>query len=1359
MARVSEESVQVLCVDDDPQLLDLTVQNIEDSDTPFNCVTATSTDEAIEIFEVNELDGIVSDYEMPGKDGLDLLEAVREVDDELPFVIFTGKGGEDIASHAIELGVSDYLQKRGRESYELLENRISNLVEQYQSKRRARELERIRRVRSDINQALVKASRRRAIEQAVCDIISEAEPYRFAWIGYPDSETDVVTPKASAGVEAGYLEEIRVTADEQATGKGPTGRAVRTGELAVMQDIPENDEYEPWREDALEHGFRSSAAIPLAFDETLFGVLNVYADRTGAFDEDERQLLAELGDTIGHALYRAEVRTRQRRAERIIDNLPVGVYRATPGPNAEVVDVNQALVEIFGADSGEDFYESNVSRLYRNETDREELSRDLQDKGVVRNREIRAETLDGDDIWISVTAMTSERDEEVYFDGIVQDITARKERELELERQDFLFKRVQDLAEIGIWEYDPRRDELTWSDGIRQIHGVAETYEPALNDAIEFYHDEDQEVIARTVDQAIETGEWQDRSLRIQRTDGELRYVRATGEVVTDEASGNHVLRGVLQDFTERKEREQELELKTRAMDKASVGILITDPTKQENPIIYANEHFQELTGYSTDEVLGRNCRFLQGEATESEPVAAMREAIDEEEPVTVELRNYRKDGSEFWNRVSIAPVENEEGQVTHFVGFQEDVTDRRVVEERLRDREEHLHQAQMVADLGSWRANLQEDKISFSDEVYDLFDPPEDEWLSYDQILESIHPEDREIVNDAWMSALEGEGYDREHRIVTSEGETRWIRVRADITFEDGEPTEAVGVVQDVTDRKAYEKRLEALNDATSRLQEANTRQEVGDMVISILSETLDEPCGCVYLLNQDTGKLEPVSYTSTDYEVTDEGFKPGEGSIGTVFVENEQMVDTDFPQQIGLGCRSVRIVPIQDVGVLLVRAENDEWDWHRTSQLVSILSRAARGALMRIDREERLDEREEQLREQAVKRDRLEQTTTQVQRVLRGVESGDSRGAIETAVCRRLAQSDDHIFAWFANVDEAAEQLVPQATAGDADGYLSEIDLSLEGSAVPPAVRAARTRDSSYVPNTAKRVQDDTWRREALARGFRSVLSIPIQLEDAIHGVLTIYSDRADGFDDFIIDIYVELGRFVAHAISCAEQRSMLASDESTEVVLNIQDEDYPWIKVANAIEEKLMLHSSLPHEDGTLAFLSVPGSTNDEVTQALRDVPLVVDLASTDNDGPLRVRLSKPDATRPLTEEGGVVSTCTVTQNNARITVRLPLNTDVRSVVNRVTDRYPDTTMVARTTIATDNQSAGFGLLEDLTPRQREALEAAYHGGCFDWPRQMTKEELAESFDISPPTYSRHLRAGQRKLLSKVFANAST
>lgn len=125
-------------------------------------------------------------------------------------------------------------------------------------------------------------------------------------------------------------------------------------------------------------------------------------------------------------------------------------------------------------------------------------------------------------------------------------------------------------------------------------------------------------------------------------------------------------------------------QLKERAMDEAPVGITISDYTVPDNPLIYANAAFERITGYDVTAVLGRNCRFLQCEATDPEPIDRFGTAIANNEATTIELVNERADGERFWNAVTLAPLYGSDGVVTNWVGFQQDVTDRKETEAAL---------------------------------------------------------------------------------------------------------------------------------------------------------------------------------------------------------------------------------------------------------------------------------------------------------------------------------------------------------------------------------------------------------------------------------------------------------------------------------------------------------------------------------------------------------------------------------------------------------------------------------------------------------------------------------------------------
>ena len=127
----SRQEIQILHVDDDPSIVNLTGTFLEREDDRFTIETATSADEGLERIHDRPPDCVVSDYNMPGTDGIEFLRALRKEHPNLPFILFTGKGSEEVAGDALRAGATDYIQKQsGSEQYELLANRIENAVSQ-----------------------------------------------------------------------------------------------------------------------------------------------------------------------------------------------------------------------------------------------------------------------------------------------------------------------------------------------------------------------------------------------------------------------------------------------------------------------------------------------------------------------------------------------------------------------------------------------------------------------------------------------------------------------------------------------------------------------------------------------------------------------------------------------------------------------------------------------------------------------------------------------------------------------------------------------------------------------------------------------------------------------------------------------------------------------------------------------------------------------------------------------------------------------------------------------------------------------------------------------------------------------------
>ena len=144
------------------------------------------------------------------------------------------------------------------------------------------------------------------------------------------------------------------------------------------------------------------------------------------------------------------------------------------------------------------------------------------------------------------------------------------------------------------------------------------------------------------------------------------------------------------------------LSLLEKAADSSSEGITIGTMSEVEQPLIYANKGFEKLTGYAVDEVIGRNCRFLQGKDTEKAKVDELRRAIDNGEETTVELLNYKKDGTPFWNRLSITPLKNKAGDTTHYVGIQSDITEAKETKRNLQAANQDLQEFRETSSVWS---------------------------------------------------------------------------------------------------------------------------------------------------------------------------------------------------------------------------------------------------------------------------------------------------------------------------------------------------------------------------------------------------------------------------------------------------------------------------------------------------------------------------------------------------------------------------------------------------------------------------------------------------------------------------------
>ncbi len=261
-------------------------------------------------------------------------------------------------------------------------------------------------------------------------------------------------------------------------------------------------------------------------------------------------------------------------------------------------------------------------------------------------------------------------------------------------------------------------------------------------------------------------------------------------------------------------ESEERLRLLESVVVNANDAVIVTTTTLIDEPgprILYVNEAFTRMTGYTQEEVLGQSPRFLQGRKTDRATLARIRAALQARQPIEVELINYRKDGSYFWVEIGITPVADATGEYTHFVAIQRDITERKRTEEALRQSEEKYRLLAEATPQFVWIAQP-DGSLDYCNRY----------WCDYTGLTQAqtlglgwtsvLHPNDRERTVEQWNRAKEvNEGYEIEYRFKRAEdGAYRWHLARVTpIHNEHGQIVKWMGTAIDIHDRKQMEERL----------------------------------------------------------------------------------------------------------------------------------------------------------------------------------------------------------------------------------------------------------------------------------------------------------------------------------------------------------------------------------------------------------------------------------------------------------------------------------------------------------------------------------------------------------------------
>lgn len=546
---------------------------------------------------------------------------------------------------------------------------------------------------SRANRAINSSRSEEQLYRELCQIAVETGRFKFVWIGVPRGHRLEVI--AAAGDDDGYLNDLVISLEEQdPRSQGPTGRAAVTGRAFVVNDFRGAPMTALWHERATRAGIAASAALPFSRGGSLAGVLTLFAPERGFFTDELVATLSEILPSVSVALD-AFVRERDRRTAEaallqseqryrgLIDSIPalMWVYAADGRP----IMHNRRWYEFTGQTPADTAEHRWTDALHPDDAQSaSEIWQRSLATGAPFTSEYRLRDRDGRYKWfLSQGSLIIIGSAGSQWVGICTDIDDWKIAQQSLATSEGRFRAFMDNSPTLTW--------VTAEDGAfvfanAAFHAAMGMSKDALSGRCIFdvMPRPLAEVYAENNRRVLETGRLLETTEQGPRVDGILgEYLVYKFPVPS--AEPRRMVGGIAVDVTDLRRVESELRLRDRAIQAITQGIVISDPTLPDNPIIYASPSFTQMTGYSLEEVVGRNCRFLQGRDTDPAAVALLRNAVREVRRCDVEFLNYRKDGTPFWNFLTISPVFGADGTLAHFIGVQTDVTERRTLEEQFR--------------------------------------------------------------------------------------------------------------------------------------------------------------------------------------------------------------------------------------------------------------------------------------------------------------------------------------------------------------------------------------------------------------------------------------------------------------------------------------------------------------------------------------------------------------------------------------------------------------------------------------------------------------------------------------------------
>jgi len=401
--------------------------------------------------------------------------------------------------------------------------------------------------------------------------------------------------------------------------------------------------------------------------------------------------------------------------------------------------------------------------------------------------------------------------DEAYAISIIKDVTTERQinrlrkhvTELQVTR---LRNQVEELSGICGWEYDVNSGIASHTPLANEIYEVDnDELTGAPESHISLFDEPSRELINESFQNAIENQEAYEIRVYLTTKSGKQKIIKITGSPVVSQGKTLKIS-GTMADITEKIKQQRELEKLSMVASKTQNGVIITDA---EQNIEWVNDAYTAITGFTLEESIGKNPgRFLQGPETDQKTKKRIAIGLKSGKPFTEEILNYTKSGEKYWINLNITPVFDNNGSIKQYFAIQEDITKRKIAEQKLRYSQEKLLEAQKIGKMGHWDYEVSTGDIYWSENMFRIYgldpasDPP-----TLDELM-NFYPDDKELHNQKVEDAIvNGTPYSFDIKMCTLQGDFKYVHIEG-IPSSDGSGKVARlhGIAQDISEIKQSE-------------------------------------------------------------------------------------------------------------------------------------------------------------------------------------------------------------------------------------------------------------------------------------------------------------------------------------------------------------------------------------------------------------------------------------------------------------------------------------------------------------------------------------------------------------------------